>query len=28
MVQELAAQRGFRPTAHALDVIGHCASCG
>jgi len=28
MVQELAAQRGFRPTAHVLDVIGHCASCG
>lgn len=28
MVQELAAQRGFRPIAHALDVIGHCASCG
>jgi len=26
-VQELAAKQGFRPTAHALDVIGHCANC-
>lgn len=27
MVEELANQHGFRPTAHALDVIGHCATC-
>jgi Fur family ferric uptake transcriptional regulator len=27
MVLELAAQHCFRPTTHALDVIGHCANC-
>ena len=27
MVLELAAQQGFRPTSHALDVTGHCAEC-
>jgi Fe2+ or Zn2+ uptake regulation protein len=27
MVKELATQHGFRPTAHALDVVGHCATC-
>jgi Fe2+ or Zn2+ uptake regulation protein len=27
MVQELAANQGFEPTSHALDVIGHCADC-
>jgi Fe2+ or Zn2+ uptake regulation protein len=27
MVKQLAAQRGFRATAHTLDVIGHCANC-
>lgn len=27
MVRQLAAQRGFRPTAHALDVVGHCENC-
>jgi Fur family transcriptional regulator, ferric uptake regulator len=27
MVQELATQQDFEPTAHALDVIGHCADC-
>jgi Fur family transcriptional regulator, ferric uptake regulator len=27
MVDELARQQGFRATSHALDVIGHCASC-
>jgi len=27
MVQELAAQQEFHPTAHALDVVGHCADC-
>ncbi len=26
-VHELAAQQGFRPTSHALDVTGHCADC-
>jgi Fur family transcriptional regulator, ferric uptake regulator len=28
MVLELAAQQRFRPTSHALDVTGHCATCG
>jgi Fur family transcriptional regulator, ferric uptake regulator len=28
MVLALADQQGFRPTSHALDVIGHCARCG
>ncbi len=27
MVAQLAEQQGFHPTAHALDVQGHCASC-
>jgi Fe2+ or Zn2+ uptake regulation protein len=27
MVHELAAQQGFRPASHALDVTGHCADC-
>ena len=27
MVQELAERYGFVATSHALDVIGHCASC-
>ncbi len=27
MVLELAAQQGFRPASHALDVTGHCATC-
>ncbi|MGH3733581.1 MAG: Fur family transcriptional regulator [Acidimicrobiales bacterium] len=27
MVDELARQQGFAATSHALDVIGHCASC-
>jgi len=27
MVEELARQQGFRTTSHALDVIGHCATC-
>ncbi len=27
MVDELTQQQGFRATSHALDVIGHCASC-
>jgi Fur family transcriptional regulator, ferric uptake regulator len=27
MVLELAAQQRFRPTSHALDVTGHCATC-
>jgi Fur family ferric uptake transcriptional regulator len=26
-VQELAAQEGFHPTSHALDVVGRCSSC-
>ncbi len=26
-VQELAAQEGFYPTSHALDIIGRCSSC-
>jgi Fe2+ or Zn2+ uptake regulation protein len=27
MVDELTRQQGFRATSHALDVIGHCATC-
>jgi Fur family ferric uptake transcriptional regulator len=27
MVRELAAEQGFDPTSHALDVIGHCSNC-
>jgi len=27
MVDELARQQGFRASSHALDVIGHCATC-
>ena len=27
MVSDLTAQQGFQATAHALDVIGHCAAC-
>jgi Fur family ferric uptake transcriptional regulator len=27
MVEELTAKEGFRASAHALDVIGHCANC-
>ena len=27
VVEELAAQQGFHPTSHALDIIGKCASC-
>jgi len=27
MVEELTAQQGFLATSHALDVIGHCATC-
>jgi Fur family ferric uptake transcriptional regulator len=27
MVQELTLEQGFHATSHALDVIGHCASC-
>ena len=27
MVEELTTQQGFAATSHALDVIGHCASC-
>ena len=27
MVEELARQQGFRASSHALDVIGHCATC-
>jgi Fe2+ or Zn2+ uptake regulation protein len=27
MVEELATQHRFRPTSHALDVIGHCERC-
>jgi Fur family ferric uptake transcriptional regulator len=27
MVDDLALQQGFQATSHALDVIGHCASC-
>jgi len=27
VVQELAAQQGFHPTSHALDIIGRCSNC-
>jgi Fe2+ or Zn2+ uptake regulation protein len=27
MVDDLALDQGFQATSHALDVIGHCASC-
>lgn len=27
MVEELTRQQGFGATSHALDVIGHCATC-
>jgi Fur family transcriptional regulator, ferric uptake regulator len=27
VVEELAAQQGFHPTSHALDIIGKCAAC-
>ncbi len=27
VVEELAAQQGFHPTSHALDIIGKCALC-
>jgi Fur family transcriptional regulator, ferric uptake regulator len=27
VVQELAAEQGFHPTSHALDIIGRCAHC-
>jgi Fur family ferric uptake transcriptional regulator len=27
MVHELTDEQGFHATSHALDVIGHCASC-
>jgi Fe2+ or Zn2+ uptake regulation protein len=27
MVADLTSQQGFQATSHALDVIGHCASC-
>jgi Fe2+ or Zn2+ uptake regulation protein len=27
MVNELTVQQGFEPLSHALDVIGHCATC-
>jgi Fur family transcriptional regulator, ferric uptake regulator len=27
MVNELTTQQGFAATSHALDVIGHCATC-
>ena len=27
MVDELTVQQGFAATSHALDVIGHCATC-
>ena len=27
MVEELTVQQGFAATSHALDVIGHCATC-
>jgi Fe2+ or Zn2+ uptake regulation protein len=27
MVHELTDEQGFLATSHALDVIGHCASC-
>ncbi|MCU1362874.1 MAG: putative Fur family transcriptional regulator [Acidimicrobiaceae bacterium] len=27
MVDDLTLEQGFHATSHALDVIGHCASC-
>jgi len=27
MVADLTSEQGFHATSHALDVIGHCASC-
>jgi Fur family transcriptional regulator, ferric uptake regulator len=27
VVEELAAEQGFQPTSHALDIIGICSSC-
>ena len=27
MVEEMTASQGFVATSHALDVIGHCATC-
>jgi Fe2+ or Zn2+ uptake regulation protein len=27
MVRDLSDQLGFRPSSHALDVIGHCSDC-
>jgi Fe2+ or Zn2+ uptake regulation protein len=27
MVADLTSQQGFQATSHALDVIGHCATC-
>jgi Fe2+ or Zn2+ uptake regulation protein len=27
IVLELATEHGFRPTTHAVDVVGHCANC-
>ena len=27
MVADLTSEQGFQVTSHALDVIGHCASC-
>jgi Fur family transcriptional regulator, ferric uptake regulator len=27
VVEELAAQQGFHPTSHALDIIGKCSFC-
>jgi Fe2+ or Zn2+ uptake regulation protein len=27
VVEELAAQQGFHPTSHALDVVGKCSKC-
>jgi len=27
VVEELEAQQGFHPTAHALDIIGKCSNC-
>jgi Fe2+ or Zn2+ uptake regulation protein len=27
MVEELAAEKRFHPTSHALDIVGHCSDC-
>ena len=27
VVADLSRRRGFRPTSHSLDVIGHCVEC-